>query len=78
LKKSIYFRVPSDIVDLIGLEDNSQVALTLEEKDDRHLLIYSVNKEKPLEASVGPESFALAQTTVPNLIRQPQLSDGRR
>jgi hypothetical protein len=64
LKKSVYFRVPSDIVDLIGLEDNSQVALTLEEKDDRHLLIYSVNKDKPLGTSLDPEPYPLAQATV--------------
>ena len=44
LKKSVYFRVPNDIVDLISLEDNAQVTLTLEEKNDRHLLVYSVLK----------------------------------
>jgi len=50
LKRSIYFRVPNDIVDLINLEDNSQVTLTLEEKNDCHLLVYSVIKNvKPLQ-----------------------------
>ena len=72
LKKSVYFRVPSDIVDLIGLEDDSQVALTLEEKDDRHLLIYSVIKTKPL--GMEPEPYALAQATVLGLERQNQLT----
>jgi hypothetical protein len=55
LKKSIYFRVPSDIVDLIGLEDNSQVNLTLEEKDDRHLLVYSVLKATTSDNGSQPE-----------------------
>lgn len=59
LKKSIYFRVPSDIVDLIGLEDNSQVALTLEEKDDRHLLVYSVLKSMPSENGSQTEPIPL-------------------
>ena len=68
MKKSVYFRVPSDIVDLIELEDNSQVALTLEEKDDRHLLIYSVIKEKQL--GNGPEPYPLAKITVPHIMRQ--------
>jgi len=48
LKRSVYFRVPNDIVDLIGLEDDSQVILTLEEKSDRYLLVYSVFKNKPI------------------------------
>jgi len=47
----VYFRVPNDIVDLISLEDNSQVTLTLEERNDRHLLVYSVLKNKPLAPS---------------------------
>jgi hypothetical protein len=56
LKKSVYFRVPSDIVDLIGLQDNSQVALTLEERDDCHLLVYSVLKAMPSENGSQPET----------------------
>lgn len=70
LKKSIYFRVPNDIVDLISLEDNSQVTLTLEEKGDRHLLIYSVLKVLPLEDD-QPESHSLA-------VAMQQPSDPRR
>ena len=46
LNKSVYFRVPSDIVDLIGLENDSQVTLTIDEKNDRHLLIYSILKKQ--------------------------------
>jgi hypothetical protein len=75
LKKSVYFRVPSDIVDLIGLEDNSQVALTLEEKDDRNLLIYSVVKEKPSRTTPETEPYPLAQATATNLLRQNQLTE---
>ena len=74
MKKSVYFRVPSDIVDLIGLEDNSQVSLTLEEKDDRHLLIYSVIKDKPLGRNLGAQPYPL-EATVPHLIRQNQLTE---
>ena len=70
MKKSVYFRVPSDIVDLIGLEDNSQVTLTLEEKDDRHLLIYSVIKDRASEGSPEPELYPLAQATITPLTRQ--------
>jgi len=54
LKRSIYFRVPNDIVDLINLEDDAQVTLTLEEKSDRHLLVYSVFKNKPLGKGTEP------------------------
>jgi hypothetical protein len=75
LKKSVYFRVPSDIVDLIGLEDDSQVALTLEEKDDRHLLIYSVIKTKPLGRGNEPELYPLAQATVLGIGGRNQLTE---
>jgi antitoxin component of MazEF toxin-antitoxin module len=59
LKRSVYFRVPNDIVDLISLEDNSQVTLTLEEKNDRHLLVYSVLKSNPLARGTEPEMYPL-------------------
>jgi len=59
LNKSVYFRVPSDIVDLIGLENDARVTLTIDERDDRHLLIYSVLKDKPMEN--GPESYSLTE-----------------
>lgn len=51
--------MPNDIVDLIGLEDNSQVILTLEEKNDRHLLVYSVLKSKALDPGLEPETYPL-------------------
>jgi len=57
LKRSVYFRVPNDIVDLINLEDNSQVTLTLEQENDRYLLVYSVLKS-PFENNSQPKSPA--------------------
>ncbi|HXX72295.1 MAG TPA: hypothetical protein VEI80_01260 [Candidatus Acidoferrales bacterium] len=57
LKRSVYFRVPNDIVDLINLEDDSQVTLTLEQQNDRYLLVYSVLKNK--EGSFGQETYSL-------------------
>ena len=45
LKQSIYFRVPSDIADLIGIDADAGVTLSLEEQADRFLLIYAVRKE---------------------------------
>ena len=46
--------MPNDIVDLISLEANSQVTLTLEEKSDRHLLVYSVLKNNHFGAAPEP------------------------
>ena len=63
LNKSVYFRVPSDIVDLIGLENDSQVTLTIDEKNDRHLLIYSILK-KPVGTLSEPEPYPLTQSAV--------------
>ena len=44
LKQSVYFRVPNDIADLIGIEPQADVTLSLEDQNDRYLLIYSVKK----------------------------------
>jgi len=66
LKKSIYFRVPNDIVDLISLEDNSQVTLSLEERNDRHLLVYSVLKTTPSESNSRREPTAAIPAIQPN------------
>jgi antitoxin component of MazEF toxin-antitoxin module len=60
LNKSVYFRVPSDIVDLIGLENDSQVTLTIDEKNDHHLLIYSILKKKPMGTPSEPAPYPLA------------------
>lgn len=57
LKQSIYFRVPSDIADLIGLDPNADVTLTLREQDSRFLLIYSVNKLANAEARRAEISY---------------------
>jgi hypothetical protein len=43
-KQSVYFRVPTDIADLIGIHSNAEIALNLKEKDRKFLLIYSVTK----------------------------------
>jgi len=51
-------------VDLIELEDNSEVFLTLEEKDDRHLLIYTVVKDSTPERNTVHEPYPLARATV--------------
>ena len=63
LNKSVYFRVPSDIVDLIGLENDSQVTLTIDEKNDRHLLIYSILK-KPTAGNSVRDPYPLTQATI--------------
>lgn len=58
LKQSIYFRVPSHIADLISLDSNADVSLTLQEQDNYFLLIYSVNKPMaadPLRSKISPE-----------------------
>lgn len=70
LKRSVYFRVPNDIVDLIGLEDDSKVTLTIEEKNDRHLLVYSVLKKNQFGTDPDPEVYPVkAPVQPPNLRR---------
>lgn len=44
LRQSVYFRVPSDIADLIGIQTNAEVTLRLEELEDTYLLTYAVEK----------------------------------
>jgi len=46
LNRSVYFRVPNDIADLIGIDAEAGVTLNLEEQDDKFLLIYSVTKSQ--------------------------------
>lgn len=55
VKQSIYFRVPNDIVDLIGVDTHSDVTLTLDETNDEHLLVYRVMKNKNLTESSLPQ-----------------------
>ena len=47
LKQSIYFLVPSDIADLVGIDPQSEVTLSIDEREEQFFLIYSVNKSKP-------------------------------
>jgi len=44
LKQTIYFRVPNDIADLIGIEDKSEITLKLQEEEGQYLLTYYVRK----------------------------------
>jgi hypothetical protein len=53
LKQSVYFRVPNDIADLIGIDSNAQVTLNLEERDEKFLLIYSVTKTSEITTQQG-------------------------
>jgi len=46
MKRSIYLRVPSDIADLVEIDSDTEISLRIEEKDDRFLLIYSVEKAR--------------------------------
>jgi hypothetical protein len=46
LKQSIYLRVPSNIVDLIGMDGDAEVTMTLGEQDDQFILSYQVAKSK--------------------------------
>jgi len=45
LRRSVYFRVPSDIADLIGLRTDAEVTVRLEEHEEQYLLTYVVDKE---------------------------------
>ncbi len=47
LGQSVYFRVPNDIADLIGIRLDADVTLSLREQDDKFLLAYSVAKTQP-------------------------------
>ena len=46
LRQTVYFRVPNDIVDLIGIDPNAEVTLNLEEHEDEFLLKYAVMKPR--------------------------------
>jgi len=67
LKRSVYFRVPNDIVDLIDLEDDAKVSLTLEETDDCHLLVYSV-----LKMRAPHQNSEITAYTIREAIEQPK------
>ena len=44
LNQTIYFRVPNDIADLVGIDSNAYVTLSIEEHEDNFLLKYNVTK----------------------------------
>jgi hypothetical protein len=44
LNQTIYFRVPNDIADLVGIDSDAEVTLNIEEHDDNFLLKYMVTK----------------------------------
>ena len=44
LNQTIYFRVPNDIADLVGLDSNAEVTLSIEEHEDNFLLKYNITK----------------------------------
>ena len=44
LNQTIYFRVPNDIADLVGIDSNAEVTLNIEEHDGEFLLKYNVTK----------------------------------
>lgn len=54
VKQSVYFRVPNDLADMIGVERDSEVTLTLEETLDEHLLVYRVKKTGVPETPLAP------------------------
>ncbi len=46
LNKSVYIRVPSDLVDMIGLWKKDEFNLTLQETDREYRLVYTVLKHE--------------------------------
>lgn len=44
LGQSVYFRVPNDIADLVGIDSNAEVTLKIEEQADKFLLKYNITK----------------------------------
>ena len=57
LKQTVYFRVPNDIVDLIGIDPDAEVTLNLEEHENEFLLKYAVMKpriKQALRQSIQP------------------------
>jgi len=59
LNQTIYFRVPNDIADLVGIDSNAEVTLHIEEQNDSFLLKYNVTKApipipQPIHRRVQP------------------------
>jgi len=49
LNKSVYIRVPNDLVDMIGLWKKDEFNLTLQETDREYRLIYTIPKHETVE-----------------------------
>jgi hypothetical protein len=65
LKQSIYLRVPSDIANLIGMDSEAEVTLTIEEQNHQFLLVYSVRKplqQEPARSSPSEHVFRARET----------------
>jgi len=52
LNKSIYVRVPNDIADLIGIDKDTEFALTLETAGNAVSLVYAVKRSTKIELPV--------------------------
>ena len=65
LNKSIYLRVPNDIADLIEIDHQAKVTLSFEEKNDRFLLVYAVQKQIPLAAALPATQIQTPTTNEP-------------
>lgn len=72
LKQSIYFRVPNDIADLIGIDPSAQVTLSLKDQDQQFLLVYSVTKTQVAEQS-APSSQRYLDSEAEQLIPVPRV-----
>jgi len=49
LNKSVYIRVPNDLVDLIELWAKDEFNLTLQETDQEYRLIYTIPKHETVQ-----------------------------
>lgn len=71
LKQSIYFRVPNDIADLIGIEPSAEVTLSLEDQDQQFLLVYSVTKSQITEQA-RPSTQRFSASEAEHLVAVPR------
>jgi len=49
LNKSVYVRVPNDIADLVGIDKDAELELTLETAGNEVSLVYSVKRSTNIE-----------------------------
>jgi hypothetical protein len=71
LKQSIYFRVPNDIADLISIEPNAEVTLSLQDQDKQFLLVYSVTKS-PIAEQARPFAQRIQNSESEHLVALPR------